>query len=96
MIQVAASMVPELLKLFKEVLEDPDTYKKIEGLRQVLEKLTGQEIDKNGLVELLEGVTQGAPFTGEWEGAQPGVRRVRVDGGYIYDIGRGNGVFVSD
>jgi hypothetical protein len=99
MLNVAASLLPELLKAFKDVLEDPETYKKIEGLRQILEKLTGKEIDQNDLVGLLEGVTQGAPFTGEWEeptSDDATVRRVRVDGGWIYDIGRGNGILVAD
>jgi len=97
MIQIAAAMIPELVKLFKSVVEDPETYKKIEGLRQILEKLTGKEIDKNGFVTLLEGVTQGEPFTGKWKVLDDGeTRRMRVDDGYIYDIGRGNSIFVRD
>lgn len=97
MIQLAVTALPEVLKLIKQAIEDPATYEHLEAIRQVLEKITGKEIDKNGLVALLEGVTQGQPFTGEWEANDnEGVRRARVDGGWIYDIGRGNGIFVSD
>ena len=99
MIQIAAAMIPEVVKMLRDLIADPDTYRKIEGVRLLLEKLTGNEIDKNGLVTLLEGVTQGEPYTGKWELIEDGTgtcRRLRVDGGWLYDIGRGNGVFIQD
>jgi hypothetical protein len=96
MIEVAITVLPELIKALTNVVEDPDTYKKLEGVRQILSKLTGKEIDENGLVKLLEGVTQGDPYTGEWEEIGGETRRLRVEGGWIYDIGRGNAVVVRD
>jgi len=96
MIQVAMTMIPELVKLITSVVEDPDTYKKLEALRQMLEKLTGKEIDKNGLITLLEGVTQGEEYTGKWERLTTETRRLRVANGYIYDMGRGNPIYVQD
>ena len=88
----------ELVGILVSAVEDPDTYKRIEGLRAFLSKLTGKEIDKAGLVALLEATTQGEPYTGEWEQSEhdPTTRRLRVDGGYVYDIGRGNPIFVRD
>lgn len=103
MIQFAtlgASAVKELIGLLGNAIEDPDTYKKLEGFRQLLCKVTGKEIDKNGFVALLEGVTQGEAYTGKWEICDPGgddpARRMRVEGGYIFDIGRGNPILVED
>lgn len=106
MIQFAAigvSALKELAEVLGDAIEDPDTYKKIEGLRQFLGKLTGKEIDKNGLVALLEETTQGEPYTGQWEylGKNSAhencdTRRLRVAGAWIYDIGRGNPILVHD
>ena len=112
MIQFAAvaSVLPELVGILSDVVKSPETYKKLEGVRTLLCELTGKEIDKNGLVALLEGVTQGEPYTGEWETvspytettqnghttSQPATRRLRVDGGWIYDCGRGNMIPIMD
>lgn len=102
MIQFAtlgASAVKELIGLLGNAIEDPDTYKKLEGFRQLLCKVTGKEIDKNGFVALLEGVTQGEPYTGKWENIddEDGARRLRVQGGYIYQVEAGtNPILVED
>lgn len=105
MIQFATGVgiAKELAGLLVCVVEDPDTYKKIEGLRVMLSKLTGHEIDKAGLIALLEGVTQGEAYTGKWEDCDPDnfedhphAKRLRVAGGWIYDCGRGNPLFVAD
>ena len=98
-----AGIAKELVGLLADVIEDPDTYKKIEGFRAMLSTLTGREIDKAGFIALLEGVTQGEPYTGKWEDCDPNnfedhphARRLRVAGGWIYDCGRGNPLFVPD
>jgi hypothetical protein len=99
MIQLAAAL-PELIKILTGIVENPDTYKKLEALRQLLEKLTGKEINQNEMIKFLEGATQGEPFTGKWEG--PGsedkepATRFRIDGGWCYDPGRGNCFAVKD
>jgi len=105
---MGASAIKELAGLLVSALEDPDTYKRIEGLRVMLSKIVGHEIDKAGFVELLEQVTQGDAYTGKWElldkhdpqycdgGHRDHTRRLRVDGAWIYDIGRGNGLVVHD
>ncbi len=81
-----ASALKELIGILADVVQDPETYKKIEGVRQLLCKLTGKEIDKNALVALLEETTQGEPYTGDWEDIDGGSRRLRVAGGYIYEV----------
>jgi hypothetical protein len=98
-----AAAVKELAGLLGDVIEDPDTYKRIEGLRTFISKIVGHEIDKNGFLALLEQTTQGDPYTGKWENinddapeGEPAGRRLRVEDGYIYDIGRGNAIFVRD
>lgn len=111
MIQFAAAAaiapaIKELGSLLVHTIEDPNNYKRLEGLRVFLSRVTGKEIDQNAFVALLELTTQGEPYTGKWErigpkppddGREDGRgRRLRVDGGYIYDIGRGNPVFVPD
>lgn len=100
MIQFAlgASAIKEAGGLLSIIVDSPETYKKIEGLRQFIEKVTGKSIDKNGLVALLEENVCGEPFTGEWElfPSDPHSRRLRVDGGFIYDIGHGNPIHVPD
>ena len=93
---IAMSMLPELIKIVESVVKDPDTYKKLEAIRQFLCKVTGKEIPTNAVAEFLEVATQGEPFTGEWEPLQTSGHRMRVAGGYLYDIGRGNAVFVAD
>lgn len=99
MIQFAlgASAIKEAGGLLSIIVDSPETYKKIEGLRQFIEKVTGKSIDKNGLVALLEENVCGEPFTGKWEtfGGET-ARRLRVDGGFIYDIGHGNPIHVPD
>jgi hypothetical protein len=100
MLQLVAGAVPEVIKLIKDAATNPETYEALEALRQMIEKLTGREIDKNGFVALMEGVTQGEPYTGRWEEIDPddheSGRRLRVNGGYFYDIGRGNLAFNPD
>lgn len=99
-----AALVKELAGVLGNVVEDPDTYKKIEGLRVFIEKVTGKKINQNAFVALLESTTQGEPYTGKWESigdsgtvrGQARERRLRVGSGFIYDIGRGNAVFVPD
>ena len=111
MIQFAAGAgaLKELVGLLGDVIEDPDTYKKIEGLRLMLCKLTGVDVDKNGLVALLEESTQGEAYTGKWEqvtheddlcGA-PKAFRLRVPRGYMISLRVGESawtrpVFYSD
>jgi hypothetical protein len=92
----AIKILPELIKILTNIVEDPDTYERLEGIRQIISKLTGKEIDKNGLVDLLEGITQGEPYTGKWEELDGGTRRLRIGKGWIYDIGRGDPVVVYD
>lgn len=89
-------MLPKLIEILKGVVEDPDTYKKIEGARQILEKLTGKKIDRIGLVALVEGVTQGAPYTGKWEEISEESWRLRTDNGWIYHVQGSNLLFVPD
>jgi len=99
MIQFAAAgagVLKELVGLVGDILEDPDTYKKVEGLRQFLCKITGKEIDQNGLVALLELSTQGEPYTGKWEVIDNDSCRLRVAGGYLYSVNETRPVFVSD
>lgn len=89
----------ELIGILADVVEDPDTYKKIEGVRKLLCELTGKEIDSNGLIALLEETTQGEAYTGEWEkmAIDDEARRLRVAGGYIYEVrSTSNAIFVSD
>lgn len=97
---LGAGAIKDLLGLLKGAIEDPDTYKRLDGLRQLLCEITGREIDKNGFVALLEGVTQGECYTGQWEplndDEHDSSRRLRVQGGWIFDIGRGNGILVQD
>jgi hypothetical protein len=89
-------LLPELIEKLKAVVEDPDTYARLEGMRVILEKVTGKEIPKNALVELLEEATQEEAYSGKWEQVDETTRRLRVDGAWIYDIGRGNGLVVRD
>ena len=102
MIQFAAvaSLLPELVGLLSDVVKSPETYEKLEAVRQLLSKLTGQEIDRNGLVGLLEGVTQGEPYTGVWvecnDDPNDPTRMMRFGGGWLVDIGRGNPVLIRD
>ena len=99
-----AGTAKELVGLLVGALEDPDTYKRIEGLRTFLCGVTGKEIDQAGFITLLKGVTQGKPYTGQWEVLDPDAggidyihaKRLRVEGGWIYDCGRGNPLFVRD
>ena len=106
MIQFAsvAAILPELVGILSDVVNSPETYEKLEGIRQLLCNLTGKEIDKAGLVALLEEVTQGEAYTGKWEVCDPNeggvdyvfTRRLRVAGGWIYDVGRGDPILVHD
>ena len=97
---IGASVVKELVGALGDAVEDPGTYKKIEAIRSFLSELTGKEIDQNGLVALLESSTQGQPFTGKWEwldeDRHAAGQRLRVDGGWIYDLGRGNCIPIMD
>ena len=98
---IAVSAIPKLIGAFKDLLEDPDTYKKAESLRKLFEQLTGREIDQSAFLAFLEEATQGEPYSGKWEPIDPddpenSGRRLRVNGGYYYDIGRGNLAFNKD
>lgn len=91
------AVVKELAGVLVEVVEDGDTYRKLDAVRAFLSEATGIEIDKAGFLALLEETTQGAPYTGKWEMIGEGPeRRLRVDGAYIYDFGRGNCIPISD
>ena len=102
MMQIAlgASVAKELLGLLGSVIESPDTYKRLDGLRSIVGKVTGKEIDKGAFLAMLEMSTQGEPYTGKWEAIDPDTvgsgSRLRVEGGYIYDRNRGNPIFVAD
>jgi len=92
-----APAVKELVSLLTGAVEDPNNYKRLEGLRTFVSKVTGKEIDKGAFIELLEATVVGDPYTGEWETLSDATtRRLRVEGGYIYDCGRGNPLFVKD
>lgn len=98
---LGASAIKEAVGLLADVVEDPDTYKRIDGLRSFIAKVTGVEIDQNGFVALLEGVTQGEVYTGKWEvlDEESGARRMRWrdNPGWIFQAGHGtNPIFVSD
>ena len=95
-ISLAGALAKELIGLLGSVIESPDTYKRIDGLRQIVEKVTGKQIDQAGFLTFLEETTQGAAYTGEWEQINDSTRRLRVEGGYIFDIGRANPIFVRD
>lgn len=97
MLQLVVGMIPEVANLIKDAIRDPETYEQVEMIRQLIEKLTGKEIPKNGLVALLEATTQGEPFTGKWEGEEEvTIKRARIDGGWMYDPGRGNCITEMD
>jgi hypothetical protein len=96
-----AAAVKELASVLADVVEDPDTYKKLDALRQFIEKVTGKEIEPNAFVALLETTTQGEPYTGKWEhidcsSVRGDSRRLRVAGGYLYHVVGSNPVFVPD
>ena len=93
----AAGAIKELVGVLTSAIEDPDTYKKLEALRTFLEQVTGKEIDKGAFLTLLETTTQGESYSGGWEEGEEGIRRFRVDGGYIYHVdGCTNMVHVKD
>lgn len=100
MIQFAAlgaGAAKELLGLLKDVIDDPDTYKKLDGLRQLIEKITGKKIEKAGLVALLEENVCGEPFTGEWQGLAGDAKRMRFEGGWVVQVEPGtNPLWVPD
>ena len=98
MIQAAAiaEAVGLVTKVLHDTVESPDTYKRLDGLRAFVSKVTGKEVDKAGFLALLEQATQGDPYTGEWEQINDDTRRLRVEGGWIFDIGRGNPIHVRD
>jgi len=103
---IGASLAKELVGILGSVIESPDTYKRLDGLRSLIEKVTGKTIDKAGFLAFMEETTQGEAYTGQWETIAPvgsrlevdeeAGRRLRVDGAWIYDIGRGNGLVVHD
>lgn len=93
-----ATALKELIGILTDVIEDPNTYAKIDGLRQIISKVVGKEVDKNGLIALLEETTQGEAYTGKWEPiGGDGARRLRVAQGYIYHVAAGtNPILVRD
>jgi len=98
---IGASLAKELVGLMGSLIESPDTYKRLDGLRSIVEKVTGKAIDKAKFLEFLEVATQGEAYTGKWEKLpldddRDTGWRLRVEDGYIYDIGRGNPIFVRD
>ena len=111
-VAVGVSALKELVGIVTDLVESKETYDRLEGLRTLLCKLTGKDVPKAGLIALLEEATQGEAYSGVWERVGPKPtptgneeqdavddcrgRRLRVDGGWIYDIGRGNGIFVPD
>ncbi len=97
-IEIAVTMIPELIKKFKELLEDPDTYARMDALRQLVEKLTGKELSKLAFVEFLEGATQGEAYTGKWEllDEETQTRRMRWPGGWVLHIQGANPIFIPD
>ncbi len=83
--------------VFANAIEDPDTYKRIEAVRQFVSQVTGVEIDKGAFITLLETTTQGESYTGDWEQIDDDTRRLRVANGYIYDsVSAHNIIFVAD
>jgi hypothetical protein len=98
MMQFAASAaaVKELASILADVVEDPDTYKKLEALRTFIEKVTGKQIDQSAFVALLETTTQGEPYTGEWERINEWSSRLRVANGHLYYVDKQRPVFVPD
>jgi hypothetical protein len=98
-VAIGASLAKELVGLVGSLIESPDTYKRLDGLRQIVEKVTGKEIDSLKFLTFLEVATQGEPITGKWEQCSAEAefpRRLRVDKAWIYDIGRGNPVVIDD
>jgi len=101
-----ASAIREFASVITSAVEDPNNYKRLEALRTFVSKVTGKEIDKGAFITLLETTVVGEPYTGKWEvveehiptagGDIPGTRRLRVEGGWIYDCGRGNPLLVKD
>jgi hypothetical protein len=98
MIEIATSMIPKLIGAFKDLLEDPDTYKKAESFRKIFEQLTGREIKQSVFLEFLEEATQGEAYTGEWEllDEETQTRRMRWAGGWVLHIKGSNPIFIPD
>ena len=88
--------IAQMAKVLTGAVEDGDNYKRLDALRGFIEKVTGKTIPKAAFLDLLEVATQGDPYTGEWEQVGTETRRLRVEGGWIFDIGRGNPIFVKD
>ncbi len=84
-----------LVGALTEVLEDPDTYKKLAALRNFLSEVTGKEIPEGAFLKLLEESTQGEGYDGEWEVIDDNSSRLRVAGGFIYVI-YARPIFVAD
>ena len=92
-----AAMIMTAAKKLVGVVEDPDTYKRLDGIRQFVCKVTGKEIDKAAFLELLETTTQGESYTGVWETLDGGSRRMRFEGGWVFQAQEGtNPIFVPD
>ncbi len=95
-----AAIVKEVATTLVKALEDPDTYKRLEGLRLFVSRVTGREIEKAAFIDLFETATQGDAYTGKWEPINPDRpqdgKRLRVEKGWIFDIGRGNALLVRD
>ena len=102
-IAAAATIAPaiaQMAKILTGAIEDGDNYKRLDAVRGFVEKVTGKEIPKGAFIAFLEEATQGEPYTGKWVLLDPEFpeagQRLRVEAGWIYDIGRGNPLFVKD
>jgi len=102
MIQFAAAaqlapLAGELVKALAGAVEDPNNYKRLDALRAFVSKVTGKEINKAAFLTFMEETTQGEAYTGVWEQiGEDGTRRLRVEGGWIFDVGHGNPIHVAD
>jgi hypothetical protein len=85
-----AAALAELAEAVTTVIEDPNTYKRLESARLALEELLGHDVEANKFLKFLELATQGEPETGEWEelGDTPvfgtKTQRLRVEKGWLY------------